>query len=282
MNLIVKNPDGTTLMPAVGVVGSKWVEPLDLTQTGTYTIKVDPQSFAKGSQTVTAWTFHGDLTANTPANGSTHTFNLATPGQNGSLYVSASNGDRLSFTFTGVSDAPGKMWIKNPDGTVLVPTQTLSGSGAMVEPVVVDQTGDYHVFLNPQADAPARSPCAPTRCRRTWSTTWPPTARPTRAVHDPGPERKIRFSGSAGQEVSINLGSSVADTDFQILKPNGNELTRARSTPRATSSSRSRSPSTGCTSSCSIRRASPSECHHHGLYGPGRRNRRPERSARRR
>ena len=44
------------------------------------------------------------------------------------------------------------MWIKNPDGTVLVPTQTLSGSGTMVEPIVVGQTGDYHVFLNPQTD----------------------------------------------------------------------------------------------------------------------------------
>ena len=152
LNVIVKNPDGTTLMPALGVVGSKWIEPLDLAQTGTYTIKIDPQSFAKGSQTLTAWTFHGDQTANTSADGSTHTFNLATPGQNGSLYVSASNGDRLSFTFTGVASSPGKMWIKNPDGTVLVPTQTLSGGGAMVEPIVVGQTGDYHVFLNPQTD----------------------------------------------------------------------------------------------------------------------------------
>ena len=30
-------------MPALGVVGSKWIEPLDLAQTGTYTIKIDPQ-----------------------------------------------------------------------------------------------------------------------------------------------------------------------------------------------------------------------------------------------
>ena len=40
----------------------------------------------------------------------------------------------------------------------------------------------------------------------------------------PGQNGKIRFSGNAGQEVSISLGSSVADTDYQILKPNGNEL----------------------------------------------------------
>ncbi len=225
LNIIVKNPDGTTLMPALGVVGSKWIEPLDLAQTGTYTIKIDPQSFAKGSQTLTAWTFHGDQTANTAADGSTHTFNLATPGQNASLYVSASSGDNLSFTFTGVGGAPGKMWIKNPDGTVLVPTQTVSGSGIMVEPLVVGQTGDYRVFLNPTADA-------------TGSVTVRAYTVPADIVHDvavdgtpdsmvftiPGQNGKFRFAGSAGQEVSINLGSSVADTDYQILKPNGSVL----------------------------------------------------------
>ncbi len=225
VNLLVKNPDGTTLMPAVGVVGGKWVEPLDLPQTGTYTIKVDPQSFAKGSQTVTAWTFHGDQTATAPADGSTHTFHLATPGQNGSLYVSAASGDRLSFTFTGVSGSPSKMWIKNPDGTVLVPTDTLLGSGAMVEPVVVGQAGEYHAFLNPATDT-------------TGSVTVRAYTVPPDMVDDvaadgssnpvsftiPGQNAKLRFSGTAGQSVSVRLTSSVADTDYQLLKPNGNVL----------------------------------------------------------
>jgi hypothetical protein len=225
LNVIVKNPDGTTLMPALGVVGSKWIEPLDLTQTGTYTIKIDPQSFAKGSQTLTAWTFHGDQTATTPTDGSTHMFNLTTPGQNASLYVSAASGDRLSFTFTGVGGSPGKMWIKNPDGTVLVPTQTLSGSGAMVEPVVVDQTGDYHVFVNPVNDS--------TGSVTVRAYTVPPdmvsdvaadgSANPV-SFTIPGQNAKLRFAGTAGQSVSVKLASSVADTDWQILKPNGTVL----------------------------------------------------------
>jgi hypothetical protein len=225
LNVIVKNPDGTTLMPALGVVGSKWIEPLDLTQTGTYTIKVDPQSFAKGTQTLTAWTFHGDQSASTSADGSTHTFNLATPGQNGSLYVSATNGDKLSFTFTGITVPAGKMWIKNPDGTVLVASQSLSGSGIMVEPIVVTQTGDYHVFLNPDTFT-------------TGSVTVRAYTVPPDMVHDvavdgtpdsmvfaiPGQNGKIRFSGTTGQVVSINLGSSVAATGYQLLKPNGTVL----------------------------------------------------------
>jgi len=227
LNIIVKNPDGTTLMPALGVVGSKWIEPLDLPQTGTYTIKIDPQSFAKGSQTLTVWTFHGDQTATTPADGSTHTFNLtATPGQNASAYVSATNGDRLSFTFTGVSGAPGKMWIKNPDGTVLVPTQTLSGNGAMVEPIVVGQTGDYHVFINPATDN--------TGAVTVRAYTVPPDqvddvaadGTPNPMVFAvPGQNGRFRFSGAAGQSVSVNLASSVAGTDFQVIKPNGSVLT---------------------------------------------------------
>jgi hypothetical protein len=225
LNVIVKNPDGTTLMPALGVVGSKWIEPLDLTQTGTYTIKVDPQSFAKGTQTLTAWTFHGDQSASTSADGSTHTFTLATPGQNGSLYVSATNGDKLSFTFTGITVPAGKMWIKNPDGTVLVASQSLSGSGIMVEPIVVTQTGDYHVFLNPDTFT-------------TGSVTVRAYTVPPDMVHDvavdgtpdsmvfaiPGQNGKIRFSGTTGQVVSINLGSSVAATGYQLLKPNGTVL----------------------------------------------------------
>jgi hypothetical protein len=226
LNIIVRNPDGTTLMPALGVVGSKWIEPLDLPQTGTYTIKIDPQSFAKGTQTLTAWTFHGDQTANTSADGLTHTFNLATPGQNASLYVSATNGDRVSFTFTGVSGAPGKMWIKNPDGTVLVPTQTLSGGGAMVEPIVVGQTGDYRIFVNPATDntgaVTVRAYTVPADVVADVAADGTPNSM---VFSIPGQNGRFRFSGSAGQSVSVNLASSVTDTDFQILKPNGNVIT---------------------------------------------------------
>jgi hypothetical protein len=40
----------------------------------------------------------------------------------------------------------------------------------------------------------------------------------------PGQNGKIRFSGTTGQVVSINLGSSVAATGYQLLKPNGTVL----------------------------------------------------------
>jgi len=140
--------------------------------------------------------------------------------------VSATNGDRLSFTFTGVSGAPGKMWIKNPDGTVLVPTQTLSGNGAMVEPIVVGQTGDYHVFINPATDN--------TGAVTVRAYTVPPDqvddvaadGTPNPMVFAvPGQNGRFRFSGAAGQSVSVNLASSVAGTDFQVIKPNGSVLT---------------------------------------------------------
>src|SRR4249920_1584657 len=225
LNIIVKNPDGTTLMPALGVVGSKWIEPLDLAQTGTYTIKIDPQSFAKGSQTLTAWTFHGDQTANIVADGSAHTFNLATPGQNGSLYLAGSNGYRVSFTFTGITVPAGKMWIKNPDGTVLVPAQSLPGNGIMVEPLVLGQTGDYHIFLNPDTfntgSVTVHVYTVPPDMVDDVAVDGTPNAVPFTI---PGQNAKLRFDGSSGQEVSLNLASSVADTDFQILKPNGNVL----------------------------------------------------------
>jgi hypothetical protein len=108
---------------------------------------------------------------------------------------------------------------------VLVPSQALSGNGIMVESVVVGQTGDYHVFLNPDTF-------------NTGSVTVRAYTVPPDMVHDvavdgtpdsmvfaiPGQNGKLRFAGTAGQDVSIDLGSSVADTDYQILKPNGNVL----------------------------------------------------------
>ena len=145
----------------------------------------------------------------------------------------------------------------------------------MVEPIVVGQTGDYHVFLNPHADA-------------TGSVTVRAYTVPADIVHDvavdgtpdpcvftiPGQNGKIRFAGSAGQEVSINLGSTVADTDYQILKPNGNELDvgLVRQLGRLHRSVLA-APSTAHTSSCSTRRASCWERHRDALRRSGRRDR---------
>ena len=225
LNVVVKNPDGTTLMPALGVVGSKWIEPLDLAQTGTYTIKIDPQTLREGQPDPDRL----DLPRRPDGE---HVRRRLDP----HVQPRDARPERLALRLGverrpalvhvhGRRGSPGKMWIKNPDGTVLVPTQTLSGGGTMVEPIVVGQTGNYHVFLNPQTDA-------------TGSVTVRAYTVPPDMVHDvavdgtpdsmvfsiPGQNGKIRFSGNAGQEVSINLGSSVADTDYQILKPNGNEL----------------------------------------------------------
>jgi hypothetical protein len=225
LNILVKNPDGTTLMPALGAVGAKWIEPLSLTQTGTYTIKLDPQSFAKGSETLTAWTFHGDQTANIAADGSSHTFNLATPGQNGSMYLTGSNGDRVSFTFTGITVPAGKMWVKNPDGTVLVPSQSLAGSGIMIEPLVLGQNGVYHIFLNPDTfntgAVTVHAYTVPPDIVADVAADGTPDSVPFTI---PGQNARLRFNGTAGENVSLKLASSVADTDYQILKPNGNVL----------------------------------------------------------
>src|SRR5204862_8136377 len=92
---------------------------------------------------------HGAQPAHAPAGGWGHTCKLARRGQNGPLYRAGSNGDGVWFTFTGITVPAGKMWIKNPDGTVLVPARPLLGSGIMVEPLVLGQDGDYHIFLNP-------------------------------------------------------------------------------------------------------------------------------------
>ena len=154
------------------------------------------------------------------------------------------------------------MWIKNPDGTVLVPDADAPGRRNHGRAAGRRPDGHYHVFLNPDTFNTGVGHGARLHgAAGHRSTTWPSTARPTRC-RSRSPARTARSGsrGNAGQEVSINLASSVADTDCQILKPNGNELDSGSlrhvgRLHRAVHASDGRAR----TSSCSTRRASLSE-----------------------
>ena len=116
----------------------------------------------------------------------------------------------------------------------------------MVEPIVVGQTGHYHVFLNPDhvntGSVTVHAYTVPPDMVDDVAVDGTPDAVPFTI---PGQNAKLRFDGSAGQEVSLNLASSVADTDFQILKPNGNVLYSGWVGTSGASSTRSRCPTDG-------------------------------------
>src|SRR5205814_66005 len=113
----IRNPDGTYAYGPAGTFnGTYWLEPVTLTQTGTYTIDIDPQGSAVGSRTFTVYDVPADFTAPITIGGSAVTVVIATPGQNATLTFSASSGQRVSITSTGVNWST-VLGIRNPDNS---------------------------------------------------------------------------------------------------------------------------------------------------------------------
>jgi len=159
VKLSLVNPDGSYLVYAkdFGYLGT-FVDTTTLTQTGTYTVVVDPLDETTGSLRLAFYNpvdATGTLTAGTPT-----TVSMPTPGQNANYSFGAANGDRISLNVDNVSmsgstfssSAGVKLSIVNPDGTYLVNGRDFGWLGTFVDTTTLTQTGTYTVVVNPQAE----------------------------------------------------------------------------------------------------------------------------------
>jgi Bacterial pre-peptidase C-terminal domain len=154
LNVTVLKPDGTNLIVKTHVDSSgAFVDPVKLTSTGVYKVKIDPQSSWYGSVTVGVYVVPADttgaLTLGTPLVVST-----TAPGQNATRTFSGTAGQRISFNFTNVTMTSVKVIVKAP-GAAPVPTvlqRTFGTDGDFVDPITLPtgRTGTYTVTIDPQ------------------------------------------------------------------------------------------------------------------------------------
>jgi hypothetical protein len=154
LNVSVLKPDGTNLIVKthVGLTGA-FADPVKLTATGVYKVKVDPQSSFYGSVTVAVYVVPPDTTG-TLTLGTPQTVTTTAPGQNATRTFSGTAGQRISFRFTGVTMASVKVIVKAP-GPSPVPTvvqRTFGTDGDFVDPITLPtgRTGTYTVTIDPQ------------------------------------------------------------------------------------------------------------------------------------
>jgi len=154
LNVSVLKPDGTNLIVKthVGLSGA-FADPVKLTSTGTYKVKVDPQSSFYGSVTVGVYVVPADTTG-TLTLGTPLTVTTTAPGQNATRTFPGTAGQRISFKFSGVTMASVKVIVKAP-GASPVPTvlqRTFGTDGDFVDPITlpVGRTGTYTVTIDPQ------------------------------------------------------------------------------------------------------------------------------------
>ena len=154
LNVSVLKPDGTNLIVKTHVDSTgAFADPVKLTATGTYKVKVDPQSSFYGSVTVGVYVVPADTTG-TLVLGTPQTVTTTAPGQNATRTFSGTAGQRISFKFSGVTMNSVKVIVKAP-GPSPVPTvvqRTFGADGDFVDPITLPagRTGTYTVTIDPQ------------------------------------------------------------------------------------------------------------------------------------
>jgi YD repeat-containing protein len=144
-SLIVLNPDGSTLGSGSGS-GSIFLTPKTLTQTGTHTLKVDPQVANIGTAVTTLYAVvdaSGTLTVNGSAVGVT----ISAPGANGAYTFSGTASQLLTVRVTS-NTTEGTFKLLKPDGSTLVSTLTNNANFNLAQQTL-PTTGTYTVSIDP-------------------------------------------------------------------------------------------------------------------------------------
>jgi hypothetical protein len=151
VNVGMLNPDGSTLTSPTCMdpnVGSEFIDPVTLATTGTYTITVDPVSFAVGSQPFTLYDVPADPSGTVTIGGSALTLTTTTPGQNASATFSGTSGQQATVHLTGNWTGRVTVSLLGPDGTVLTSTTAL-WTPFNLTTQTLPTTGTYTIVINP-------------------------------------------------------------------------------------------------------------------------------------
>ena len=116
---------GSTTVVAATDVGTngKFIEPVTLPSTATYTIKVDPQGANTGGITLSLANFGSDTTGTITANGSATVVTSTAAGQNGTLTFTGSVNQRIALNLStnfGTMFSGARVWVKSPTNTTVV------------------------------------------------------------------------------------------------------------------------------------------------------------------
>ena len=229
-NVSIVKPDATTLVAATPAgTSGKFIEPVTLPATGTYTIKVDPQGANTGGITLALANFGSDTTGTITAGGAGVVVTAAAAGQNGTLTFTGSVNQRIALNISndtiGTMFAGAKVSVKSPAGTSVVAPAGVGTNGLFVEPVTLTAAGTYTIKVDPDGantgsltvnlyTVPADASAA--------ITAGGGGVVSTNTV--PGQNMKLTFTAGASQKVSIKMtnvsigSNAISGTTVTLMK----------------------------------------------------------------
>jgi hypothetical protein len=195
-----------------------------LPMTGTYTIVVDPESTYVGSLRLTLGEIPPDNTYTIFIGGPSKDVTLSVPGQNAQVFFTGLAGERIA-TFVTNSNIPWRdLSIYDPNGRLLpnmfrltvdfneIPTLPMSGTYMIVVSALGRYTGSETLTLY---DIPPDIN----------TTILPNGPTVTVTTTAPGQNARLTFNGTAGQRISLKMGSGTLPVYFPfIFNPDGSAL----------------------------------------------------------
>jgi hypothetical protein len=223
----ILNPNATTLVTADVGNPSKFIDPVSLPATGTYTIKVDPQGANTGDITLNLANFAGDTTGAITANGPGVVFTSSAAGQNGTLTFTGSVNQRVALAVSSDSITSARVSMKSSAGTsVIAPTPVTNGS--FIEPVTLTAAGQYTIKVDPDSAYTGSLTLNLYTVPNDTSaaiTAGGAGATPVTVTNTtPGQNMKLTFTAGTNQKVSIkmtnvSIGSNpIAGTMVSLMK----------------------------------------------------------------
>ena len=140
-----------------GVVGAgqhSWIDTLTLTQSGTYTVFVDPYGVASASSTtLTLYDVPPDPGPPITINGPPVAVTIGTAGQNAYLPFTGSAGQPVKVSWTGSTFALYQVRIMKADKQTVVTGTTVIGVGSFDLSATLPADGTYYVQVDPYQDS---------------------------------------------------------------------------------------------------------------------------------
>jgi hypothetical protein len=228
----ILKPDGMTLKSLTFGTSGGALEATQLPVSGTYTILVDPQSFATGSATLTLYDVPPDVTGTISPDGSPVTVTLVAPYQNGRMTFAGTAGQRVSLKmkFVATSCCTANISILKPDGSLFVSPIGVGATETFIDAKTLPVTGTYTIVVDPQGTATGTATLTlyaiPGDVTATITAGGPLATVTTTAA---GQNARLTFSGTAGDGIVLGIGPTCCATTVSILKPDGTTLVSPKS-----------------------------------------------------
>ena len=225
-DVIIRDPNGVALrtLTSIGSSGS-FIDPVNLPETGVYTVYVDPHGTSVGEVTLTLYTVAGDITGNISPDGTPTTVTTITPGQNALLSFTGSANQRVFLHFYDASIST-QSWVKiiSPDGTVLNSKRVYQD---IIDVQTLVVTGEHTIQLDGSGSSVGSLTFALYTVAEDINSTIIINGSPvTVTTTTPGQNAALSFNATAGDEVSLLADELTLSrySDLKMIAPSGVEL----------------------------------------------------------